>query len=553
MSTQLKSGAYRRIAPLAMLALAILSITAWWILRGPPSTSSTPPMEEPLFVAEGEAGKVGDLTVTQEAMDLAEIQVAAANARLVAETIPVSGTLQAGGDQLIKITPPAPGKVIRLLAGQGDSVRAGQTLAVISSRDLAEAQAAYSTAMAKLSAARSDLGRQRELARLGQFGRPQVEDARSRSAEANRELHAALRDLTQERTALAEALSDIKRLVSKTGQAKTELEVLRLQLEREESLFQQGFLARQDLERTRANYAKAQADVDVAEAERAQGEARAEGAKQRIAASESALEQVKKSADIAKAALSREEKVYQGQFLTSRETVAAESLLRQAEVEVRGAGDQVRILGGSPGGGSEIPLKSPINGRVQERSATLGETIDPEHPAFTVVNLERVWAQLAVSPSDLSSVQVGDTVELKVESGAHQVFTGRVMSVGSAADETTRAVSVRTTLENPGDVLRPGMFVTGTVVTDVRKERLTVPEDALQEHSGRPTVYVAIDNKPGSFEVRHVLLGVGRDGWREVVAGLVPGEKIAVSGTFYLKSEALKSQLSDGCCAPAGG
>jgi len=43
------------------------------------------------------------------------------------------------------------------------------------------------------------------------------------------------------------------------------------------------------------------------------------------------------------------------------------------------------------------------------------------------------------------------------------------------------------------------------------------------------------------------------DGWREISAGLSAGEKIAVSGTFYLKSEALKSQLSDGCCAPAGG
>jgi hypothetical protein len=49
--------------------------------------------------------------------------------------------------------------------------------------------------------------------------------------------------------------------------------------------------------------------------------------------------------------------------------------------------------------------------------------------------------------------------------------------------------------------------------------------------------------------VRHVKLGVRGDGWREITAGLAAGERIAAGGTFYLKSEALKSALSDGCCA----
>jgi hypothetical protein len=38
-------------------------------------------------------------------------------------------------------------------------------------------------------------------------------------------------------------------------------------------------------------------------------------------------------------------------------------------------------------------------------------------------------------------------------------------------------------------------------------------------------------------------------GWREVTEGLEAGEKIAVAGTFFLKSEAMKSSLSDACCS----
>jgi hypothetical protein len=50
-----------------------------------------------------------------------------------------------------------------------------------------------------------------------------------------------------------------------------------------------------------------------------------------------------------------------------------------------------------------------------------------------------------------------------------------------------------------------------------------------------------------------VKLGVSGEGWREIATGLEAGERIAVNGTFFLKSEALKSQLSDGCCAPSTG
>lgn len=74
-----------------------------------------------------------------------------------------------------------------------------------------------------------------------------------------------------------------------------------------------------------------------------------------------------------------------------------------------------------------------------------------------------------------------------------------------------------------------------------------MPDEAIQEHNGRPTLYVSLHG--GQFEVRHVLLGSKGKQWREVSEGLKPGEKIATHGTFYLKSEALKSSLSDGCCA----
>jgi RND family efflux transporter MFP subunit len=179
----------------------------------------------------------------------------------------------------------------------------------------------------------------------------------------------------------------------------------------------------------------------------------------------------------------------------------------------------------------------------------MGETLDTEHALFTVINLDQVWAQLAVTPRDLPHVRVGQRVELTAETAPGRVFTGPISAIGNAADEKTRTVRVRCALANRDGALRPETFVRGHIITDVRRQRVVVPLAALQEHNGKETVYVAKDGHPGAFEVRHVKLGVTGDGWREVASGLQAGEKVAVNGTFYLKSEALKSSLSDACCA----
>lgn len=534
------------------ILILVLGIVAFVLTRSKP-VSAERAAEQPLTVSQDEAGKVGDLTITQEAMDLAEITVKPVLAQLVSERIEVSGIVQAGGDQLVKITPRVTGKVAKLLAGQGDSVVAGQALAILESSELASAQVAYRQATARLAAAKALLARQRQLAKLGQFGKPQVEEARTKAVEADRDVHEADHHLAEEQTKLAEAESERQGLVSLVNQSKAELEVARARLDRAEIAFREELISKQEYERVVADHKKASADVEVAQSNLAQGDARIKGAKARVEAAEGELDLARRRAKIVSQSLSREELVFQGKFLTNREIVEAESAVRIAQVEASGAADVVRLLGGSPGGGNTIRLSSPISGRVQERAATLGETIDPEHAAFTVVNLDRVWAQLAISPENLPSIRAGDRVELEAEAAPGIKFKGVILSIGTTSDETTRTINVRTTLDNPGDVLKPGSFVKGHVVTDVRRERVTVPEGALQEHTGRPTVYVALNTSVGAFEVRHVKLGFKGDGWQEVTEGLRPGERVAASGTFYLKSEALKSSLSDGCCAPAGG
>lgn len=500
----------------AMLVLVVLALALGFWLKRPgahaPSATATP-----LAVAENQAGKAGDVQVTEEAMKLAEIQVAPATLRNVQDRLNVSGAVQSGGDQIAKITPKVTGKVVQLLVQVGDSVQAGQTLAILESAELAQVQAEYHQALAESRAQESNLARQRQLARLGQFGRPQVEQSRSQALDDERGVHQARHLLEEERARLRQSLA--------------ERDVLRLKVQRNQDL--QELVSRQDRERGQADLKKAEGDLA--------------GAQARVRGAEGDLVLAQKRAGISGRALQREEKVFSGQYLTSRELVEAEAAADMARVRLQGTLDRLRLMGGAPGQSDRIALVSPIRGRVQDLAVTLGETVPVEKAAFTVINLDKVWAHLALAPKDVSKVQPGDVVELTSEAAPGRVFRGRVSSIQAGSDETTRAVYVLAPLLNPQGLLKSGTYVQGSLITAERQQKLSVPEEALQEHNGRPTLYVSLHD--GDFEVRHVLLGAKGKDWREVSQGLKAGEKVAVHGTFYLKSEALKSSLSDGCCA----
>jgi membrane fusion protein, heavy metal efflux system len=551
---QMKRVPWAVLAIAAALALAGGLLAFWRAVH--PSKAATPAVIIPVKqtqVVNPETPKVGDLQITQEAMELAEIQIAPAGRRRVAEKLSVSGTIEAGGDRLAKITPRVAGKVVSVSAVAGDAVRTGQTLARIESTELAEAQAAYRNATTHVAVARNNLQRQRRLAQLGAFGQPKVEEARRSAIAAQGEINVGENEVAAAQAEVAEAQSQLGALQAALAQARTRVTVTESRFKRQDALLKEELVSRQDWEQAQADLDEAQADVDAARANIAQGQAKIETAQARLKAAQAKLAEARKRSAIADRTRTREEAVYKGGYVTSKEIVEAEAALRQAELDRQAAEQSVRLLGGSPGGGSVVALTTPITGRVQERNVSLGETVDTEHPLFMVINLDVVWAQLAVTPKDLSLVRRGQRVELTSETAPGRVFTGTVSAIGSTADATTRTVRVRCALANGSGALRPETFVRGNIITDVRRERVVVPLAALQEHNGKETVYVAKEGHPGAFEVRHVKLGVHGDGWREVASGLEAGEQVAVNGTFYLKSEALKSSLSDACCAAETG
>ncbi len=235
--------------------------------------------------------------------------------------------------------------------------------------------------------------------------------------------------------------------------------------------------------------------------------------------------------------------------------VTSQAALDEAEATHRAACQQLRTLGFTEGQIDEMgkkpqeqvlmDVRAPFAGEIIERVAVRGSLVEAGKPLFTLVDHSVVWAMLQVPEAALAQVKTGQTVELRVDSLPAKVFTGKLTWIGPAVDERTRMARARAEFTNPDRLLKDKMFATARILTRQAEGAILVPPSALQHIEGKQFAFVRLAQD--LFEARAVQTGAKGDGWQEVLAGLKPGEPIAVNHTFALKSAMLMSRLGAGC------
>ena len=214
-------------------------------------------------------------------------------------------------------------------------------------------------------------------------------------------------------------------------------------------------------------------------------------------------------------------------------------------------------------------LVSPINGRVVRLPVEEGEVAVPgtfsreTGRLMTIADLSRILAKVQVDETDVVRLHLGDSVGVSIDAFPDSVFEGRVTKIshsakvaaGSSSGQTTdRAVDfdVEVTLRKPPGNIRPDLSATARVVTDTRKQALSIPIIALtvREHEELPnelkpgTAAPAASStkkkkdREGVFLVqggtamfRPVKVGIAGDEYFEVRDGLKRGDSI-VAGPY---------------------
>jgi membrane fusion protein (multidrug efflux system) len=176
-------------------------------------------------------------------------------------------------------------------------------------------------------------------------------------------------------------------------------------------------------------------------------------------------------------------------------------------------------------------ITAPFNGRVGLRNVSLGGLVNPGAVITTLDDLSVVKLDFSVPEQFLSTLQPGLTVQAQSTAYSDSTFAGRVASVDTRVDPTTRSVAIRALIDNSDGRLRPGMFMTVKLVRP-EGQALMLPEQAIVPENEQHFVYVVAD---GKAQKREVKIGRRRPGEVEVLQGLTADSSVVIDGTLNLR------------------
>ncbi|HEY5910686.1 MAG TPA: efflux RND transporter periplasmic adaptor subunit [Verrucomicrobiae bacterium] len=188
-----------------------------------------------------------------------------------------------------------------------------------------------------------------------------------------------------------------------------------------------------------------------------------------------------------------------------------------------------------------LRILAPMDGVVVEKMVVQGQMVEPGMKIYRLADLGLVWVQAQIYEQDLGYVKLGQEATVTLSYLPDREFRGRVTYIYPTVDEKTRTARVRMEFHNPGFFLKPGMFATVQVASELDPSVLLVPDMAILRSGEKNTVFVALPE--GRFEPRTVALGPqAENDTYQVLSGLSEGERIVTSGQFMLDSE---SQLRE--------
>ncbi|MDK9700710.1 MAG: efflux RND transporter periplasmic adaptor subunit [bacterium] len=225
----------------------------------------------------------------------------------------------------------------------------------------------------------------------------------------------------------------------------------------------------------------------------------------------------------AKQTFDRTQELFERKLSSQQERDNAEAAFQVAQANYEVA--KVRL------GYSQIA--APFTGVITKRSQDLGAVIVANTTSiFTLMDVSTVKAIVNVLEKDVSQIKPGMNAVIRTDAYPDKTFLGKVNRLSSALDPASRTMPVEIQVPNPGELLKPGMYVKATIDIEIRENVLTIPPQAIQRNGDRCFVYV-IENQ--TAKRRQVTIGKELETETEIVEGISESDNVAIVGVQFLR------------------
>ena len=240
---------------------------------------------------------------------------------------------------------------------------------------------------------------------------------------------------------------------------------------------------------------------------------------------------------------------------------------------------------------AKTTIFAPMSGRITRLNVQEGETAimgtlnKDAATLLTISDMSVLETKVKVDETDVSRISLGDSTVIQIDAFPDTTFVGRVTKISNSSiktggssisgGSTDQAIDYEVTVQllNSPPATRPDFSSTAKVITDTRRNVLSVPIIALTVREPEPTPKgdsgavtlghtktpikevgkkeaegVFVVGKDNKVTFHPVKVGIAGEKYFEILSGLKPGEKI-VAGTYQairdLKDGTLVRQMKD--------
>jgi HlyD family secretion protein len=379
----------------------------------------------------------------------------------VAQTLDASGTIEA---ETVTIAAEAGGRIVEILADEGQPVGEGQVLVRLDDSLLLAQRAQAEAAVA---AAEADLAQVEAQARSEEIA---VAEAAMAQAVAQRDGAKMAWDNARK------ARDNPQELNAEINAAENQVALAELEVEMAQAQLADTLLLRDQYKSTSDNWRVLDFLTTAAEGSVTGAQVQLDGAQRHLdnliamrddpLAADAAVNAAEGNYRVAEAAVNVAQAALDAleEGAMPEEIAVARARVHQAQASLHTLDVQLE----------QMTIKSPINGVVTSQVIHVGELAAPGATLMTIANLDQVTLTIYVPENRINVVALGQAVDVEVDSFPGEVFRGEVTYIARRAEFTPKNVqtkeervsmvfAVKVRIPNADHRLKPGMPADATI------------------------------------------------------------------------------------------
>ncbi len=250
------------------------------------------------------------------------------------------------------------------------------------------------------------------------------------------------------------------------------------------------------------------------------------------------LKQAQAQASIARTNLQRNRELVLENFVSQSAVDQSAAALEVADAQVALSKAQLE----------RMRIVAPFDGVAGIRSINLGDYVKDGADLVNIEDLSQVLVDFRLPERFVARARTGQVVEVSLDALPGQRFSGRIDALDSVIDANGRSLLVRARLDNPGGVLKSGLFARTRIVFSTREHALVVPEEALVPQGGKQYLFKVVERGGAKRAERiEARIGARLPGKVEILEGLAAGDLVVTAGQGRLGGggEAVPVKLVD--------